>query len=305
MGENFGLMQGGKPRVGFIGLGIMGRPMARHLLEAGFPLWVHSRSRPPIEALVAAGAQEAKTPAELASRCEVVITCLPDDETVRTVWLTGEAPALPAMAPNTIAIDMGTTSPRLTRELAAFARERGVTFLDAPVTGGQWGAESGTLTIMVGGDAEAFQRALPIFQAIGKKIVHVGESGQGQLMKLANQIAVAVGMLAVAESLLFAEQVGLDLMQTVEVLGSGAAGSWAMENLGKRIAQGDFQPGFMVKLLQKDLRILLEEAGSQHIPLLGTALVHQLYQILERQGQERLGTQALILALKGDSRPAP
>ncbi len=297
-------MQEKKPTVGFIGLGIMGRPMARHLLEAGFPLWVHSRSRPPIEALVASGAQEAKTPAELASHCEMVITCLPDDETVRAVWLTGEAPALPAMAPHTIAIDMGTTSPRLTRELAAFAGERGVAFLDAPVTGGQWGAESGTLTIMVGGDAEAFQRALPVFQAMGKKVVHVGESGKGQLMKLANQIAVAVGMLAVAESLLFAEQVGLDLMQTVEVLGSGAAGSWAMENLGKRIAQGDFQPGFMVQLLQKDLRILLEEAGTQHIPLLGTALVHQLYQILERQGQERLGTQALILALRGEDASA-
>lgn len=297
-------MQERKPTVGFIGLGIMGRPMARHLLEAGFPLWVHSRSRPPIEALVASGAREAKTPAELASRCEVVITCLPDDETVRAVWLAGGAPALPAMAPNTIAIDMGTTSPCLTSELAAFARERGVAFLDAPVTGGQWGAESGTLTIMVGGDAEAFQRALPVFQAMGKKVVHVGESGKGQLMKLANQIAVAVGMLAVAESLLFAEQVGLDLMQTVEVLGSGAAGSWAMENLGKRIAQGDFQPGFMVQLLQKDLRILLEEAGAQHIPLLGTALVHQLYQILERQGQERLGTQALILALRGEDASA-
>lgn len=287
-----------KPIVGFIGLGIMGRPMARHLLEAGFPLWVHSRSRPSIDALVDLGAHEAKSPSELASQCDVVITCLPDDEAVAKVWLTGDAPVLPALAPNTIAIDMGTTSPKLTRQLADYARKRGVSFLDAPVTGGQWGAEAGTLTIMVGGDEEAFERALPIFQAMGKTIVRVGRSGQGQLMKLANQIAVAVGMLAVSEALLFAEQVGLDLMQTVEVLGSGAAGSWAMENLGCRIAEGDFQPGFMVKLLQKDLRILLEEAGDQHIPLLGTALVHQLYQLLQSQGKERLGTQSLMLVLR-------
>ena len=291
-------MSNNKPTVGFIGLGIMGYPMARHLLGAGFPLWVHSRSRPPIEALVSAGACEARTPAELATRCTVVITCLPDDETVRQVWLSGESPALPALPAGSIAIDMGTTSPKLTRELAEFARQRGVAFLDAPVTGGQWGAEAGTLTIMVGGEADAFARALPLFRAMGKKIVHVGHTGQGQLMKLANQVAVAIGTLAVAESLLFAETVGLDPMQAVEVLGSGAASSWAMENLGRRIAQGDFQPGFMVKLLQKDLRILLEEAHSQHIPLLGTGMMHQLYQLLEREGHGQLGTQALMLVLR-------
>ncbi|MFN3690963.1 MAG: NAD(P)-dependent oxidoreductase, partial [Fimbriimonadales bacterium] len=144
-------MLGKRSPVGFIGLGIMGRPMARHLLQAGFPLVVHNRSRPPIDALVELGARAAQSPAELAAQCEVVITCLPDDETVRRVWLTGENPALPAMRPNTIGIDMGTTSPHLTRELAEYAQTRQVAFLDAPVTGGQWGAESGTLTIMVGG----------------------------------------------------------------------------------------------------------------------------------------------------------
>ncbi|MFQ3611151.1 MAG: NAD(P)-dependent oxidoreductase [Fimbriimonadales bacterium] len=287
-----------KPTVGFIGLGIMGRPMARHILRAGYPLWVFSRSRPPIEALTAEGANEAHSPAELAQHCQVVMTCLPDDSTVRQLWLSEERSALPAMSEGTIAIDMGTTSPRLTRELAEFARQRRVAFLDAPVTGGQWGAEAGTLTIMVGGDPEAFQRALPIFEAMGKKIVYVGTSGQGQLMKLANQIAVAVGMLAVSESLLFAERVGLDPALTVEVLSSGAAGSWAMENLGARIARRDFQPGFMVKLLQKDLKILLEEAGDQHIPLLGTTLVHQLYQTLQASGKDQLGTQALSLVLE-------
>ncbi|MCS7065557.1 MAG: NAD(P)-dependent oxidoreductase [Fimbriimonadales bacterium] len=286
------------PTIGFIGLGIMGRPMARHLLQAGYPLIVHSRSRPPIDALVALGARAARTPAELAAQCEVVITCLPDDETVRRVWLVGENPALPAMRPHSIAIDMGTTAPSLTRELAEYARAREVAFLDAPVTGGQWGAESGTLTIMVGGEESAFQRALPIFQAMGNKIVYVGESGKGQLMKLANQIAVAVGMLAVAEALLFAEQAGLDLNLTVETLSSGAAGSWAMENLGRRIAQGDLQPGFMVRLLQKDLQILLHEARSTATPLLGSALVHQLYCHLERTGEDRLGTQALIQVLR-------
>lgn len=287
-----------KPTVGFIGLGIMGRPMARHLLKAGYPLWVHSRSRPPIDALVAEGAQEASNPAELAQRCEFVFTCLPNDEAVRQVWLSGSHPALPAMSPGSVAIDMGTTSPQLTRELAEYAHSRGIAFLDAPVTGGQWGAEAGTLTIMVGGDAEAYQRALPLFQTMGKKVVHVGASGQGQTMKLANQIAVAVGMLAVSEALVFAESMGLDVAQTVEVLSSGAAGSWAMQNLGTRIAQRDFEPGFMVQLLQKDLHILLEEANRAHIPLMGTALVHQLYQLLEQQGQGRLGTQALSLVLE-------
>ncbi|MFN4032210.1 MAG: NAD(P)-dependent oxidoreductase [Fimbriimonadales bacterium] len=284
--------------IGFIGLGIMGRPMARHILQAGYPLVVHSRSRPPIEALLELGAREAATPAQLAAQCQGVITCLPDDETVRRVWLTGDAPALPAMATNTIAIDMGTTSPSLTHELAQYAQSRGVAFLDAPVTGGQWGAESATLTIMVGGDPNAYERALPLFQTMGKKVVYVGESGKGQQMKLANQIAVAVGMLAVAESLLFAEQAGLDLNLTVETLSAGAAGSWAMENLGKRIAQGDFQPGFMVQLLQKDLHILLSEARQTATPLLGSALVHQLYTHLERTGEGRLGTQALIQALR-------
>ncbi|MDM7461598.1 MAG: NAD(P)-dependent oxidoreductase [bacterium] len=286
------------PTIGFIGLGIMGRPMARHILQAGYPLVVHSRSRPPIEALLALGAREAPTPAQVGTQCQVVITCLPDDETVRRVWLTGDDPALPAMTTDTIAIDMGTTSPSLTRELAQYAQSLGVAFLDAPVTGGQWGAESATLTIMVGGDPNAYERALPLFQTMGKKVVYVGESGKGQQMKLANQIAVAVGMLAVAESLLFAEQAGLDLNLTVETLSTGAAGSWAMENLGKRIAQGDFQPGFMVQLLQKDLHILLNEARQTATPLLGSALVHQLYTHLERTGEGRLGTQALIQALR-------
>ncbi len=287
-----------KPVVGFMGLGIMGRPMARHIVQAGYPLWVFSRSRPPIEALVAEGAQEAESPRALALQCDVVISCLPDDATVRQLWWEGERSALPAIRRGAIAIDMGTTSPSLTRELAEYARERGAYFLDAPVTGGQWGAEAGTLTIMVGGDPEAYERALPIFQTMGKKIVYVGESGKGQLMKLANQIAVAVGMLAVSESLLFAERAGLDPAQVVEVLSSGAAGSWAMENLGSRIARRDFQPGFMVKLLQKDLRILLDEASHQHLPLLGSALVHQLYQVLQASGEDQLGTQALSLVLE-------
>ena len=159
------------PTVGFIGLGIMGRPMARHILQAGYPLVVHSRSRPPIDALVELGARAAATPAALAAQCEVVISCLPDDATVERVWLTGENAALPAMRTGALAIDMGTTAPSLTQRLADAARERGVAFLDAPVTGGQWGAEAGALTIMVGGDPDAFQRAMPIFQTMGKKAV--------------------------------------------------------------------------------------------------------------------------------------
>lgn len=284
--------------VGFIGLGIMGKPMAGHLLRAGFPVIVHSRSQPPVDALVSQGAKAAQNPAELAAQCDLTLSCLPEDETVLKVWLQSEHAVLPAIKPGSIGIDLSTVSPATARQIAAEASARGSSFLDAPVTGGQWGAEAGTLCIMVGGEKVAFDRALPVLEAMGKKILHVGESGMGQMLKLANQIAVSVNMLAVSEALLFAEQAGLDLKTTLDVLGAGAAGSWAMENLGSRIADRNFQPGFMVKLMQKDLRLVMEAAAHQKSPLLGTALIHQLFQHLENSGEERLGIQALTLVLE-------
>lgn len=276
----------------------MGKPMAGHLLRAGFPVIVHSRSQPPVDALVSQGAKAAQNPAELAAQCDLTLSCLPEDETVLKVWLQSEHAVLPAMKPGSIGIDLSTVSPATARQIAAEASARGISFLDAPVTGGQWGAEAGTLCIMVGGDKVAFDRAFPVLEAMGKKVLHVGESGMGQMLKLANQIAVSVNMLAVSEALLFAEQAGLDLKTTLDALGAGAAGSWAMENLGSRIADRNFQPGFMVKLMQKDLRLVMEAAAHQKAPLLGTTLIHQLFQHLENSGEERLGIQALTLVLE-------
>lgn len=287
-----------RPAIGFIGLGIMGRPMAQHVLNAGFPLVVHSRSRPPVDALVELGASAASNPAELAEQCEIVITCLPEDETVLQIWLHSDHAALPALREGSIGIDMSTVSPRTARVLSEQAQGRGVSFLDAPVTGGQWGAEAGTLCIMAGGDADAFERAVPVFETFGKKVIHVGESGMGQTMKLTNQIAVSVTMQAVSEALLFGEQAGLDPKVIVDVLNAGAAGSWAMENLGSRIADRNFNPGFMVKLLQKDLRLVMDEAERLKVPLLGTSLTNQLMRHLENGGEEKLGIQALTLVLE-------
>jgi 3-hydroxyisobutyrate dehydrogenase len=287
-----------KPTIGFIGLGIMGRPMAQHILNAGFPLVVHNRSRPPVDALVELGATPASNPAELAEQCEIVISCLPDDEAVLLVWLQGENAAIPAMRTSTIGVDMSTVSPGTARTLAENAQARGVSFLDAPVTGGQWGAEAGTLCVMVGGEKEAYERTVPVFETFSKKVIHVGESGMGQTLKLTNQIAVTVTMQAVSEALLFGEQAGLDPKVIVEVLSAGAAGSWAMENLGSRIADRNFSPGFMVKLLQKDLRLLFGEAERLKVPLPGTALTQQLMRHLENTGEEKLGIHALTLVLE-------
>ena len=279
-------------RVGVIGMGIMGAPMARNLLKAGFRVTVHNRTRSKEAELVLEGAIAASSPREAAEASEVVISMVADSPDVQEVVL-GSGGVIEAAREGLTVIDMSTISPSVTREIAAELAKRGANMLDAPVSGGQWGAIQGTLAIMVGGEKATVEACMPVFQAMGQRIVHVGPSGAGQTVKLVNQILVAGTLNAVCEALVFGAKAGLDLEAAIEAVGGGAAGSWQLENLGKRIIRGDFDPGFMVKLQQKDLRLILEQGRQMHVTLPGTALVNQLYQALEAAGEGELGTQAL------------
>jgi 3-hydroxyisobutyrate dehydrogenase len=283
--------------IGFIGLGIMGKPMARNLLKAGFPLTVYSRRRSAVEEIMANGAAGAHSPREVAEHCDVIITIVTDTPDVRQIVL-GENGVLTGLRPGGVIIDMSTISPTATREIAAIAQAQGVDFLDAPVSGGEGGAMAGTLSIMVGGKKETFTAVLPLLQAMGKNIVHIGESGAGQLTKLCNQIAVAVTNLAMSEALMFGAKAGIDLEKMHQAISGGAAGSWQLTNLAPRIFQRDFAPGFMVKLQQKDLRLVLHEADRLHLALPATSLVHNLFNALEAAGASDEGTQALVKVLE-------
>jgi 2-hydroxy-3-oxopropionate reductase len=253
-------------RVAFIGLGIMGRPMARRLLGAGFPLTVHSRSPGPVDELVAEGAARAGSPAEAAAGAGIVITMLPDTPDVEHVVL-GDDGVRAGAAAGALAVDMSSIDPgatrRIARELAAVA----VDALDAPVSGGERGAIEGTLSIMVGGDAAAFERALPAFRAMGQNIVHVGPSGAGQVAKACNQLVVAATIEAVAEALLLADRSGVDAAKVREALLGGFAGSKILEVHGQRMLDRTFEPGFRARLHRKDARIVLEAAAATGTPI--------------------------------------
>jgi 2-hydroxy-3-oxopropionate reductase len=284
-------------RVGVIGLGIMGAPMARNLLRAGHTITVHSRTRARVEALVAAGAGAADSPAAVAAATDAVVTMLPDTPDVEAV-LAGPAGVLAGARPGLLAIDMSTIAPDAARALAARAAAGGVSLLDAPVSGGERGAVAGTLSIMVGGDAAAFERAGPILAALGRRVTYMGGPGQGQMTKLVNQVVGAVTLAAVAEGVLLAARAGLDPAAMVQALEGGAATSWMLAEQAPRMQRRDFAPGFMVRLQQKDLRLALAAAGRLAVPLPMTALVHQLFAAVEAHGGGALGTQALVTALE-------
>lgn len=284
-------------RIGFIGLGIMGKPMARNLLKAGYPLTVYNRSDGPVEALVAEGAVAAASPQDVAADAGIIVTIVTDTPDVQQVLL-GESGAIHAITQDNIVIDMSTISPTATREMANIIREKGAFMLDAPVSGGEGGAIAGTLSIMVGGEEATFNRCLPVFETLGENIVHVGQSGAGQLTKLCNQIAVAVTNLAMSEALIFGAKSGLDLKKMQHAIQGGAAGSWQLSNLAPRVLERDFAPGFMVKLQQKDLRLVLQEADRLKLSLPATSLVHHLFHALESQGAGDEGTQALVRVLE-------
>ncbi len=284
-------------RIGFIGLGIMGRGMARNLLKAGFPLGVWNRTASRMDELAAEGAGTAANPAELAAGCEIVFTCVSNTEAVEAV-LFGEHGAAAGARPGTLMVDMSTISPTATRAMAARLEAQGLAMLDAPVSGGSEGAARGTLTVMIGGPADQTERAMPALRAMGKNIVRVGDHGAGQLAKLVNQILVVGHALAMSEALIFAQAAGLDLRKTLEAVSTGAAGSWMLSNRGPQILDRDWRPGFMIDLQQKDVRLALDAADEMGIPMLCTSLVFNLYRVLQAEGLGREGNHALIKALE-------
>ena len=287
--------------IGFVGLGIMGAPMALNLMKAGFSLKVYNRSdRPGVQEVVEAGGIRAASPREAAEGSDVVITIVTDTPDVEAVILGADGVIHGARRGATV-IDMSTISPRVTRQISAHLKESGVHMLDAPVSGGDVGAQQGTLSIMVGGDQAVFDDCLPVFEAMGKNINLIGGNGAGQTTKACNQIAVACANLAMAEALMLAAASGLDVGKVLDAISGGAAGSWQMTNLGPRILNGDFDPGFMVRLQQKDLKLVLEAANDVKLALPGTSIAHQYFNIVERLGGADEGTQALIKAYEAQA----
>jgi 3-hydroxyisobutyrate dehydrogenase len=250
-----------------------------------------------MQALAEAGAETASDPADVARRCPIVITCVSDTPDVEAVVL-GEAGVIHGVQPGALVIDMSTISPQATRTLADRLREHDAHLLDAPISGGSEGAERGTLSIMIGGDAEQVARAMPYFEAMGKTITHVGDTGAGQTVKLVNQILVVVTMLAVSEGLLLAQAGGLDLKKTLDAVTQGAAGSWMLSNRGPQVVARDWRPGFTIDLQQKDLRLVLEAADQLGVPLIGTSAVFNLYRTLQARGLGEEGNHALVKALE-------
>lgn len=283
--------------VGFIGLGIMGRGMAHNLLRAGFAVCVWNRTAERMAPLLEAGATAGDNPADVAAQTDIIITCVSDTPDVEAVIL-GENGVLEGARPGALVIDMSTISPQATRDIADRLAAKAVHMLDAPISGGSEGAARGTLSIMVGGDAAQYERALPVLQAMGQTITHVGPAGAGQMVKLVNQILVVVTMQAVGEALLFAQAGGLDLAKTLTAVAGGAAGSWMLNNRGPQVMQRDWRPGFTIDLQQKDLRLVLEAADQLGVPLPGTALVFQFYRSLQQQGLGAEGNHALVKALE-------
>lgn len=285
-----------KTRVGFVGLGIMGAPMAINLIEAGYEVKVYNRTdRPRVQEVVDAGGQRVATPGEAATDTHVVITMVNDSPDVEQVVL-GSGGIIHDAPPGTVVIDMSTISPRVTRDIAARLGEAEIDMLDAPVSGGDVGARNGTLSIMVGGDSDVFQECLPILEVLGSSINLIGGHGAGQTTKLCNQVAGALNNLAVAESLMLAAAAGLDLEKVLAAISGGAAGSWMMSNLAPRILSGDFAPGFMVDLQQKDLRLVLQAANELGVSMPGLCLAHQCLNAVQHAGLGQEGTQALIKA---------
>ena len=284
-------------KIGFIGLGIMGDGMARNLLKAGFDLTVWNRTTSKTTSVVEAGAQAGKNPADVAAKCDIIITCVSDTPDVEAVIL-GENGVIEGAQIGSLVIDCSTISPHATMDIAAQLNAKGVTMLDAPISGGSEGAANGTLSIMVGGAEADFARAKPIFEAMGKTITHVGAQGAGQTVKLVNQILVVINMLAVSEALMFAQAGGLNLEKTLEAVSGGAAGSWMLSNRGPQCVERDWRPGFTIDLQQKDLRLVLEAADQMGIPTLGTGIVFQMYRTLQQQGLGAEGNHALIKALE-------
>lgn len=284
-------------KVAYIGLGLMGKSIARNILKAGFPLVVHNRSRAAVKELVAEGAAEAFSPAEAAAQADVVFTNLPDTPDVESVVL-GRNGIIETIQPGAVFVDNSTIEPAAARRLAVELAKKGVFALDAPVSGGDIGARNATLTIMVGGEAEALEKVRPVFQAMGKTITHVGDAGAGQVAKAANQIMVAAQMVAMGELLLFAQKAGVDPRKVVEAIRGGAAQCWTLDVKPPRLFAGNRAPGFKAYMQAKDLNIVLKTAREYGIPLPSAALHSQLFEAMLQMGMGELDNSAVVGVLE-------
>lgn len=287
----------GKTRIGFIGTGVMGQSMASHILKAGYALTVYSRTKTKASALLVAGAQWVDSPRHVAEQSDVICAIVGYPKDVREV-LIGRDGALSGCKRGSVIIDMTTSEPTLAAEIYDEAKANGVASLDAPVSGGDVGAKNAALSIMVGGDEDAFNAVLPLFQTMGKTIVYQGPAGAGQHTKLVNQILIAGALNGVCEALLYGERAGLNLKTVLESVGGGAAASWQLNNLGPRMIDGNFDPGFYVEHFIKDMAMATAEARGMNLALPGLGLVSQLFNAVAAQGYSRSGTHALLLALK-------
>ena len=284
-------------KIGWIGTGLMGNPMAKHLINAGYKLNVFNRSRQKAEELIEMGATWLDTPADIAADSEVIVTMIGFPKDVEEVYF-GEQGIFKKLKQGTILIDMTTTKPSLAVKISEEAAKVGVEFIDAPVSGGQVGAVNGTLSIMIGGKKEVVDAVIPLFEVFGKNMVYQGKAGAGQHTKMCNQVTIAGTMIGVCEGLIYGAKAGLDLNVMLAAISKGAAACWTLDILAPKIVNGDYSPGFSVDNLVKDLSIALEEAEAMQLSLPGLSLVKQLYMSLQEMGKGSLGTQSLYLVLE-------
>jgi 3-hydroxyisobutyrate dehydrogenase len=289
-------------KIGWIGTGVMGKSMCVHILKKGYVLSVYNRSREKAGELCKDGASWLATPGDVAAASDVTFTMVGEPPDVEQVIL-GKGGVLERSRPGSVIVDMTTSEPSLARRIYEEAKSKSVSSLDAPVSGGDIGAREGTLAIMVGGDEEAFKRVLPVFELMGKNIAYMGGPGMGQHTKMSNQIVIATAMVGVVESLLYARRAGLDLDAVIDIIGKGAASSWCLNQLGRRIVKGDFAPGFYIRHFVKDMGIALLEAQRMKLSLPGLALANQFYTAAMAEGLETDGTQALYKVLDRLNRP--
>jgi len=284
-------------KIGWIGAGLMGNPMVKHLLKAGYTVGVHNRTKEKAADLIEMGCNWYETPADLAANADIVVTIIGFPKDVEECYF-GEQGIFATLKPGTILVDMTTTKPSLAIKISEQADKMGAAFVDAPVSGGQLGAINGNLSIMMGGDKEVVDKVVPLFQAFGKNMVYQGKAGSGQHTKMCNQITIAGTLIGVCEGLLYGLKAGLDLNTMLESITKGAAGCWSLDVLAPKIVKKDYTPGFSIDNFVKDLTIALEEAEAMRLSLPGLALVKQLYISIQAMGKGSCGNQALYLALE-------
>jgi len=285
-----------KEKIGWVGTGVMGKSMCAHILKAGYHISVYNRTKEKAKELIEGGAQWCSNPKEVAEICDIVFTIVGFPQDVEEVYL-GENGILKGIREGSIIVDMTTSEPSLAQKIYNVAKKKNVNSIDAPVSGGDVGAREGTLAIMAGGDKEVYDKVLPLFKLMGKNIAYMGKASSGQHTKMSNQILIASTMIGVVESLLYAYKANLDLSEVINVIGKGAAGSWSINNLGPRIVEGNFDPGFFIKHFVKDMGIALQEAKRMNLSLPGLSLVNQFYISAMALGFENLGTHGLYKVL--------